>query len=337
MTATHLALDLNLLRHLEALLDERHVTRAAARVGLTQSTMSRSLGKLRAQLGDVLLVRGATGLVLTPRAEALRAPLRRALDDLGALLGRTPPFDPTTAARSFTVAMADYGQAMLLPALLARIRASAPRVDIAAVSSGSDVSGALDGGQVDLAFGPRRAGGAATIWRKLFHDEFVCIARRGHPGVGTRLTLARFLALPHVSITPGNRPGTPPDESLARQGLRRHVAVRVPTFLMAPILVATSDLIGLYPARLAQRAAIMLPLSVYPPPFPLGGFDFHMAWHGRQRDDPGHRWLRQQVIAVAAELIGEPCRRATSHPLRLQAGALATPGMRHAHDEVDGN
>jgi DNA-binding transcriptional LysR family regulator len=294
MTLAHTAaLDLNLSRHLDALLGERHVTRAAARVGLTQSAMSRSLAKLRAQLGDALLVRGAGGLVLTPRAEALRAPLRRTLDDLGTLFGPTPAFDPATAARSFTMAMADYGQAMLLPPLLARIRARAPGVDIVVISSGPDASGALDGGQADLAFSPRRAGAATTVWRKLFHEEFVCIARRGHPGVGTRLTLARFLALPHVSITPGNRAGTPTDEALARQGRRRHVAVRVPTFLMAPVLD---------PARLASRAATMLPLTVHPPPFPLAGFDFHMAWHERHRHDPGHLWLRQQVIALATDL-----------------------------------
>jgi len=76
----------------------------------------------------------------------------------------------------------------------------------------------------------------------------------------------------------------------------------VPTFLMAPILVATSDLIGLYPARLASRAATMLPLTVHPPPFPLAGFDFHLAWHERHRHDPGHLWFRQQVIALAADL-----------------------------------
>jgi DNA-binding transcriptional LysR family regulator len=296
------ALDLNLLRHLDALLGERHVTRAAARVRLTQSAMSRSLAKLRAHLDDALLVRGSGGLVLTPRAEALRAPLRRALEDLGALLGAAPAFDPAIAARSFTMTMADYGQAMLLPPLLARIRASAPGIEIVAISTPADVSGALDGGEVDLAFTPRRAGGAATVWRKLFHDEFVCIARRGHPGVGPRLTLARFLALAHVSITPGNRPGTPPDEALARQGRRRHVVVRVPTFLMAPILVASSDLIGLYPARLANRAATMLPLSVHPTPFPLAGFDLHMGWHERYRHDPAHLWLRQQVITLAADL-----------------------------------
>ncbi len=303
MTQAHLAaLDLNLLRHLDALLGERHVTRAAARVGLTQSAMSRSLAKLRARLDDALLVRGAGGLVPTPRAEALRLPLRRTLDELGALLGPTPAFDPATAVRSFTMAMADYGQAMLLPPLLARIRATAPGVEIVAISAGADVSGALDGGQVDLAFTPTRAGSAGTVWRKLFHEEFVCIARRGHPGVGARLTLARFLALSHVSITPGNRPGTPTDEALARQGRRRHIAVRVPTFLMAPVLVASSDLVGLYPARLASRAATMLPLTVHPPPFPLAGFDLHMGWHERHRHDPGHLWLRQQVIALAADL-----------------------------------
>jgi len=305
MTIAHVAsIDLNLLTHLDALLGERHVTRAAAREGLTQSAMSRSLAKLRAHLGDALLVRGAGGLVLTPRAEALRAPLRRALDDLDALLAPAAPFDPATAARSFTVGMADYGEALLLPPLLARLRATAPALQVGTSRVAPDARAALDEGQVDLLLAPRRSGGAATVWRKLFHEEFVCIARRGHPGVGARLTLPRFLALSHVAITPGNRPGTPADEVLARLGRRRRVAVRVPNFLMAPLLVATSDLIGLYPARLARRAAELLPLALHPPPFPLPGFDLHLAWHERHRRDAGHRWFREQLVELAAELVG---------------------------------
>jgi len=301
MIAAHIgALDLNRLRHLDALLDERHVTRAAARVGLTQSAMSRSLARLRAHLGDALLVRGSGGLGLTPRAEALRAPLRHALDELGALLAPEPPFDPPRATRTFTLGMADYGEALLLPPLLARLRAEASRVGVAVVGGGPDVAGALEEGRVELALAPRRGGGAAIVWRRLFHEEFVCLARRDHPGVGARLTLARFLALSHVAITPGNRPGTPTDDALARLGQRRRVAVRLPSFLMAPLLVASSDLIGLYPARLARRAAELLPLRLHPPPFPLAGFDLHLGWHERHRHDPGHRWFRQLLADLAA-------------------------------------
>jgi DNA-binding transcriptional LysR family regulator len=305
MTDAHLAaLDLNLLVHLDALLAERHVTRAARRVGLTQSAMSRSLAKLRGHLGDALLVRGAGGLVPTPRAEALRGPLRRALDDVRALLAARPVFDPASAERGFAVAMADYGEALLLPPLLARVRAAAPAVTVAALNTGRELGAALDDGHVDLAFGPQRGGGAQIVWRKLFHEDFVCLARRGHPGVGARLTLERFLALPHVAITPGNRPGTPVDEAFARQGRRRHVAVRVPTFLMAPLLVASSDLIGLYPARLARRAAELLPLALHAPPVALAGFDVFMAWHERHRHDPGHAWFRKQVIELAEGFSG---------------------------------
>lgn len=140
------------------------------------------------------------------------------------------------------------------------------------------------------------------MWRKLFDEDFVCIARRRHPKLGKRLTLDSFLSLGQVSITPGGQPGTPVDETLARLGRRRRVAVSVPSFLMAPILVASSDLIGVYPTRLARQAVAWLPLTIYPAPFRLEGFSLHLAYHPRHRHDPGHQWFRELVVRVAASV-----------------------------------
>ena len=299
MIATHIhALDLNLLVHLDALLAEAHVTRAARRVGLTQSAMSRSLARLRDALGDPLLVRGASGLVPTPRAVALAAPLRQHLGALDALIGDAPAFDPATARRGFTILMADYG-ALLLPPLLARIRAEAPGVDVVVLPSVERTGEDLERGEVDLALGPRLPSGAAIVWRRLYHEDFVVIARKGHPKLRRGVDAATFLALGHVSISPSGRPGSPVDDALARRGHTRRIAVRVPSFLVAPMVVASSDLIGLLPRSMALHAARSLPLGLHDAPLPFGGVTLELAWHERHRHDPAHAWFRALVEETA--------------------------------------
>lgn len=299
MHGAHLTgLDLNLLVHLDALLAEAHVTRAAQRVGLTQSAMSRSLARLRDALGDPLLVRGGAGLVPTPRAQALTVPLRQHLGAIDALLGDAPAFAPSTARRAFTILMADYG-ALLLPPLLARLRAEAPGIDVFVLPSIERTGPDLERLEVDLAIGPRLPSSAAIVWRRLYHEDFVVIARRGHPALRRGLDQRTFLALGHVSISPSGRPGSPVDDLLARKGLARRVALRVPSFLVAPMVVASSDLIGLLPRSMADHAAKTLPLAIYKAPLPFGGVTMELSWHERQRHDPGHAWFRALVETEA--------------------------------------
>jgi DNA-binding transcriptional LysR family regulator len=302
MRAAHLSqLDLNLLAQLDALLTEAHVTRAAQRAGVTQSAMSRALARLRELLGDPLLVRTGRGMVLTQRARALAAPLARALGDLEAVVLDRPSFDPATSTRTFTLATADYGEAMLLPPLLARLRREAPGVDVAAIHHGENPWAALEDDAIDASLGPRRGKAPALVWKLLFHEEFVVMLRRGHPVLRRRggLTLDRFLALPQVSIAPGGRPGSAVDDALARLGKHRRVALRVPSFLVAPLVVASSDLIGMFPARLARIQAEALALELRPPPLELTGFDIQLAWHERFRHDAGHAWFRRVLTEVA--------------------------------------
>ena len=305
MRAAHLSqLDLNLLVQLDALLTEAHVTRAAQRAGVTQSAMSRALSRLRELLGDPLLVRTGRGMVLTQRARALAAPLARALADLEAVVLDRPSFDPATSTRTFTLATADYNEAVLLPPLLARLRREAPGVDVAAINHGENPWATLEDDAIDAAIGPRRGKAPALVWKLLFRDDFVVLLRRGHPILRRRgaLTLDRFLSLPQVSIAPGGRPGSAADDALARIGKRRRVALRVPNFLVAPLVVASSDLIGLFPARLARTQAAALALEVRPPPLELTGFDIHLAWHERFRHDAGHAWFRRVLAEVAGEV-----------------------------------
>lgn len=300
MSMAHLyGLDLNLLLHLDALLAEQNVTRAAQRVGLTQSAMSRSLAKLREDLGDPLLVRSGRGMLRTPRAEALAPALSRSLRELEGLVLDRPTFDPRSATMRFTLCTADLMEALLLPDLIAHVSRHAPGIDLAVVRPDDQFERGLEDGSIDLVVGVRRDRVAAIVWRKLFHEDFVCLLRRGHPAARGELTLERFLALHHVLVTTGVAGVSPVDDALARLGKTRRVALRVASFLVAPQVVAGSDLVVTHPARLARRAAASLPLVLRPSPLRLLGFDVQLGWHERRRRDAAHVWLRDAVVAVA--------------------------------------
>ncbi len=295
--------DLNLLVALDALLAERHVTRAARRLGLSQPATSHALARLRALLGDPLLVRGAGGaLVATARAEALVPRLRQALDAVRAALQGDPPFDPATARASFRISTGDYAELVLLPALMRRIAREAPGVDLWVVTS-ADEAAALASGSIDCLLAPRRAGttpGPGTYQRPLFTETFTCLVRRGHPAAAQRLTLARYAALDHLLIAPRGTPGSFVDDALAERGKQRRVALAVPHFLVAPHVVATTDLILTVASRVAAAVAGPLDLVTVPPPVELPGFAMALYWHERRHHDPAQRWLRGLIAEVAA-------------------------------------
>lgn len=299
MIEKHLAaVDLNLLLVLDVLLEERSVTRAARRLGRTQPAVSRSLGRLRSLLGDPLLVREGGALVPTPRALGLRGPVREVLQRVQGEVLAPATFDPATAVRTFTLASADYAEWLLLAPLVSRIARSAPAVDLVLVRSGA----LHEGLQVaDLAVAPLGPHLEAARSRPLIEDGFACVVRRDHPRVGDALDLETFLALPHVLIAPRGQPGGVVDLFLDQRGLKRRVAVRVGTFLVAPGLIARTDLVLTLPRRLAHRAAETLPLRVVEPPIALPTFTLHAAWPERLHHDPGHAWLREQLRAVASQ------------------------------------
>ncbi len=303
MTAAHLSgLDLNLLVALDALLREAHVTRAAARIGLTQSAMSRSLARLRDVLGDALLVRTGRGMRLTPRAERLAPALGRVLAELAAVLEDAPRFDPRTATRTFAMVMPDFGEVLVLPPLVERLAREAPAVDVDARGASADPFGALEAGELDFALLAQRAARPAIVWTPLFPERFVCLVREGNPLASRKLTVEQFAAIPQVLVTPEGRPGGVIDDVLAGMGLRRRVAVRVASFIAAPEIVASSDLMVTLPERIAARAQRYLPLRAMELPFKLKGFTMSLAWHERMRQDPGHAWFRALAVSVGQEL-----------------------------------
>jgi DNA-binding transcriptional LysR family regulator len=242
----------------------------------------------------------------TLRAEALAAPVRRGLDELARALAPPEAFDPSTAQRRVVIGGSDYGELVLLPRVVARLAKEAPGFDLRVVTLPTHMTDPLVTGAIDLAIAPLRPDDErpGIYGKRLFDDGFVCVVRKKHPLAGRKLTLARFVAASHALIAPRGTEGGFVDDALAAIGLRRRVAVAVPHFLIAPHLVAASDLVLTLAARVAEVLARPLGLVVLDPPpeLRLEKFTMSAVWHQRTHDDPAHRWLRGVVEAEASAI-----------------------------------
>lgn len=294
--------NLNLLVAFQALIDERSVTRAAHKTGITQPAMSNTLAQLRALLGDPLFTRTRSGIAPTARALALAEPIGRALKLLDSALSQQE-FDESRSERTFTLAASDYVEFVLLPPLLARLGRVAPKVKVRLRSWGSHaVPTELSRGEVDLMIGFYDAVPPRHHHELLFSDEYVCVIRRGHPLVKRRLTLARYLQLSHVLVsTSSDAPGSV-DRALALRGLRRQVGVRVSHFLSVPMVVARTNYVAALDRRVAMAFAKALGLVVLAPPIELPVGRVGQVWHESVDADPGHRWFRGVIAEVSSTL-----------------------------------
>jgi DNA-binding transcriptional LysR family regulator len=290
-------LDLNLLVTLDTLLAERHVTRAAARLHLSQPAVSVQLARLREAFGDPLLIPGPRGMLPTARAEALRGPLRDALAGLQAAVAPAAAFDPGAAETTWTIAATDYsGLAVVVPTL-ARLRGAAPRTRLAILESAPrHVAGLAEAGEIDLGLQTMERIAPAMHAHKLFDERYVLVARKGHPKLRRKPSLATFCALEHVLVSPdgGGFSGVT-DTALAAVGRRRRVVLSLPHFIGAMSAIASSDLVAMLPQRLVAGRT---DLQAFAPPLDVPGFAMGMFWHERRHRDPGHRWLREQVLAA---------------------------------------
>lgn len=287
--------DLNVLRALAALLHERHVTRAARRVGITQSAMSQRLAALRRFFDDPLLVPSRPLMTLTPRAEALRDPLTHALRDLRAAVGAGAPFDPGRAERTFVLLGNDFVEAAGLPRVFAGIADEAPGVRLAVERTEADFAARLETGTADLAFVPDFLVSSSQRRLALPPERFVVLLRRDHPAGRRKLTLDRYVTLAHALIAPRGAPGSIVDTALEALGRRRRVRVRVQHFTTAAHVVAASDLALTCPEGVAAFARSFLPLIERPVPLELPIDRASMVWHERSQHDAGHLWLREHV------------------------------------------
>jgi DNA-binding transcriptional LysR family regulator len=296
-------LDLNLLVALETLVEERNVTRAAARLGLTQSALSHKLRRLREEFGDPLLVQGQKGMVATAAAERLLAPIRRGLREIRAGLRTAEQWDPATSERTFTVVTTDYAEFAILPKVLAYSTEHAPRISATMREIWPGMFDALEDGSADLIVGPQLPPTTGVVQRKIGEDGFMCAVREDHPRVGKTLDLDTYLALSHVLVAPNARsPAGLVDDVLAQRGLSRHIAIRVPHFLGGPFIAAQSDLCITAPRALLVHTKDILQLRLFEPPIELPVSRVFMMWHERASDDGGNKWLRELTARCTAEV-----------------------------------
>ncbi len=301
------SIDLNLLVALDALLAEQQVTRAARRVGRTQSSMSHALSRLRELFGDPLLVRSGRGMVLTRRAEALREPLSRALAELARIVRDEGPFDAARSTRTFVLSCPDL-LAPALPALLSAMRREAPSAGLV-VRPSQDSEAELAAGTADVALGRAPMEGSELRARSLGTLTWAVIARGDHPA-RRRFSAREWVRYPHVQVATGN--GTPNivDGVLARAGLTRRIGVVVPGFLVAPEVVAHTDFFFTAPRELIRPIAERLGLAVLYPPIAIDPLKVVAIWHERVGADAAHEWFRGVIARVVEEQL-RPKKRAS--------------------------
>jgi DNA-binding transcriptional LysR family regulator len=294
-------IDLNLLRVFDAVLRERGVTPAAARLRLTQPAVSNALARLRALFGDALFVRTAAGMEATPFARGVAEPVRQALALLESALAHGPGFEPASSTRAFRFYMSDLGQVEFLPPLVERVQHKAPSVRLEAVASDLEhIADALSTGALDLAVGFLPALGPPVERQALFRDPYVCLMRAGHPAIARKLTRKRFLEASHVLVTYRGGGHRVIEEALERAGAARRIALRVPHFTVVPMVLERTDLILTLPARVARVYERQGNLRAVPPPLPMPQAEVAVHWHQRFEADPGNRWLREQIVELFA-------------------------------------
>ena len=287
-------LDLNLLVTLDVLLAEHNVTRAAERLSFSQPSVSVHLAKLRDIFDDPLLLPGPRGMRPTARAEALREPLRQALDAIEHTVAPAAPFDPAEATHTWRVAATDYGESTVVLPALSGLRSAAPHTRLALVELAPPrIAKQAEQGEIDLAFHISEDAPPGMRQRVLFAERYVLAGRAGHPRLKRKPTRAQFCSLEHVIVSPdgGGFSGVT-DEALAESGLQRRVVLSVPHFLFVLSVVANTDLVAMVPARLVRDTRA---LQVVESPVEVAGYEMTMLWDERSHRDPAHQWLREHI------------------------------------------
>ncbi len=296
-------IDLNLLVALDVLLAERHVTRAARRMGLSQPAMSQVLKRLRESLDDPILVRSAGKMVPSPYTTELEPQLRAALQTLHQVLDGPAHFDPARSERTFRLALFDHYSTTLLNHLLPSLLLEAPKVQLEIIPLNvTTIRDELRRGELDAALMRYTTPQGDLRNEELFEEEMVSIVRDGHPILDGDLTAERFVQWPHATGRMTRVPGTYIDEQLAEIGLKRTVAARVPYLLASPSMVVSSDLIMTVPRSCAAFFAGCWPIRLFTSPLPTIRFTISCVYMATMYKDSGHRWFRRQISKAAQKM-----------------------------------
>lgn len=288
-------MNLNLLTALKALLDECHVSRAAARMNVTQSAMSKNLAQLRELFGDPLLVRSGNSLIPTTRAVELRAKLDEILRGVGDLLS-AGPFEPSSCDRRFIIAATDYVVQYIFPASMEEILSEAPGMGMDLLSWNSGYLEDLCAGRIDLATYMVDDIPANVHSLRLGEDGFVCMMRERHPLAEGDISLEDYTAFPHAAITTGGDKVRVIDRELSRLGASRRIALRVPFYGSAMELCSRSNMLLTIPEHIARNLGPRFGLIYRPLPFRTDRFEYSIIWHEQFNNNPAHEWFRTRLF-----------------------------------------
>jgi DNA-binding transcriptional LysR family regulator len=296
--------DLNLLFALNALLSEGSVAKAAERLGLSESAMSRALARLRESTGDPLLVRAGRAMVLTPHALAQRDRVRELVQEAQAVLRPAgASMDPRTLQHVFTIRANDGFIEAFAHQLVARAKQEAPGVRLRFAPKPDKDVRPLREGLLDLDVGVLGESGPEVRVQALFRDRFIGVVRQGHPLLAEpEITAERYAACDHVVTSRQGRTVGPVDDALAAMGLARNAAVVVPSFNTALSIAAATDLVALIPSSYFEHLREWGTLRSFPLPMPTDPITVSQMWHPRLDRDPAHRWLRAVMLEVCRPL-----------------------------------
>lgn len=290
------ALDFNLLKALNALLEQRSVTRAAEQLSLSQPAVSLMLTKLREYFGDPLFVRGQRGMIPTNRALELALPVSQILSNI-ALLSQPAEFDTDTANMDITIAATDYAlKAVVLP-FMSVLKKRSPGIRLAVIPVDAErMSGQFERGDIDLALIRHDAAPAELHFRTLYQERYVCMLRADHPAAAKNaLTLKDFCEPEHVIVSSTGHFRDDIDQRLAEKGCTRRIGMAVNSYVVLPEVLRTTDMIAVVPYRLTCAYDFLARFEL---PLEVPGFNLTMAWHERSHRDVAHQWIRSLLFEV---------------------------------------
>lgn len=295
-------LDLNLLVVLNALLDERSISRAAEKLFLSQPATSNALARLRQFFNDDLLVSSGRQLILTPRGKELVEPVREVLMRIDSTIATQPVFEPATESRAFTLLVSDYSTSVLIPPLLETLYREAPRLRINLRDQIGRPGEALEQGEADFLVSPSQYLSKEHPSVALFEEDYVCVTWEGNTRIRNELSFDDYLSCGHVTATFANSNPLPTFEGwfIESFDVSRRVEVTVPSMTALPALVVGTDRIATVHRRIALRARQTLPIKMWEPPPKIPRLVQMLQWHKHRSDDPAIGWIRDKIIAVAA-------------------------------------
>ncbi|MFZ5556340.1 MAG: LysR family transcriptional regulator [Pseudomonadota bacterium] len=293
-------LDLNLLAVFDAIFAEGNLTRASRRLAMSQPAVSNALSRLRVALNDPLFTRTAQGMTPTAKARLMAAPVRQALDLIQNAVRGNTEFDYRLSDRKFTVAVEDYGEAVIMPRFMDWLSQAAPRLKLDIQPLGGNLlNEALKQGEVDLAITYFRIKDREFQNQLLMEEALVSMVRQDHPSVGDVLTLEQYVDLPHVILAPRTAEGPVIDRALKKMGLTRRIALQVPHFLSMPLIVKGTDFVCTLPRRMAAVYAENFRLKILKTPVECPAIPIFLVWHQALEADPGHAWLRESLADLS--------------------------------------